>query len=110
VRRAAWGDGEPVATRLSLRVFGAGRARAVSGRLFTIPREAGRYLRGRLSLVFERQAGAAWAPAGAPASGPAGRPLALRRQLGPGRYRAVLTFAGDRSFRRAVARQSFNVR
>jgi hypothetical protein len=110
VRHVAWGAGEPVATRVSARLFGAGRQRVAAARLFTIPAEAKRFLHASYSLVFERLSGRTWTPSGGAASGPASRALSLRRTLAPGRYRVVARFAGYGSFRASVAQRAFVVR
>ncbi|MDX6648942.1 MAG: polysaccharide biosynthesis protein PslG [Solirubrobacteraceae bacterium] len=112
VNRVAYGDGEPVATRIGIGLYGSGASRVAAGRLYTVPRDAKPFLRGRMTIAFERQAGQRWVPLGGAAGGLASSNQALRRQqrFRPGRYRVVVAFAGYKSFRPAVARRIFTIR
>jgi hypothetical protein len=111
VNKVPYGAGEPVSTRISVGLYGGGRARIAAAQLFTLPREAKRFLRGRLTIGFERFVGSRWRPFGAAAGGSAsGGALQRARKFAPGRYRVVVAFGGDRSFARASARRIFTVR
>jgi hypothetical protein len=112
VTKVAYGDGEPVFTRIGIGLYGSGAARVAAGRLYTLPGEAKPFLRGRMTIAFERLAGRRWVPFGAAAGGSAASTRALQRQrrFKPGRYRVVIAFAGYRSFRPALARRPFTIR
>jgi hypothetical protein len=109
VNRVPYGDGEAVPTRIALGLYGSGRSRIAAGTLFTRPAEAKPFLRGRLQIAFERKAGSRWRPFGAAAGGSVASALKRTRKFKPGRYRVVITFAGHKSFKPAVARRSFTV-
>ncbi|MDX6696706.1 MAG: polysaccharide biosynthesis protein PslG [Solirubrobacteraceae bacterium] len=110
VNRVAYGDGEPVRTRISVGLYGTGKSRIAAGTLFTRPGEAKPFLRGRMTIAFERKAGPRWVPYGGAAAGSVSSALQRRRKFKPGRYRVVITFAGYKSFRPATARRSFTIR
>jgi hypothetical protein len=112
VNRVAYGEGEPVFTRIGIGLYGSGASRVAAGRLYTLPRDAKPFLRGRMTIAFERQAGTRWVPFGAAAGGSASSNQALKRQqrFKPGRYRVVIAFSGYKSFRPALARRAFTIR
>jgi Glycosyl hydrolases family 39 len=109
VRRVPYGLGEAIATRIAVGVYGSGERRLVGAQVFTRPRAARTFLRGRLTVAFERRAGAGWVPVGRARSRGARGVVRVRRRFGPGRYRVVVTFPGHRSFRPATARRAFRV-
>jgi Big-like domain-containing protein/cellulase (glycosyl hydrolase family 5) len=106
VNRVAWGAGEPIATRVSLKVYGGGKTRLVAAQLFTKPAAALPFARGRLLIAFERRAGPRWRKYAAASAVKVQR----RKKFKKGKYRVTVTFPGDRAFRPAVARKSFTVR
>jgi hypothetical protein len=112
INRVAYGEGEPVATRIGVGLYGSGPSRVASGRLYTVPRDAKPFLRGRMTIAFERQAGSGWVPLGGVAGGLASSNQALSRhqRFKPGRYRVVIAFPGYKSFRPALARRTFTIR
>jgi hypothetical protein len=110
VRRVPYGLGEAISTRVAVGVYGSGRQRLVGGRVFTKPGVARRFLRGALTISFERRTGGSWVAFGAARSLSARGVARVRRRFGRGRYRVVMRFAGHRSFRPAAARQAFRVR
>ncbi|HVE68401.1 MAG TPA: cellulase family glycosylhydrolase [Solirubrobacteraceae bacterium] len=110
VNRVAYGDGEPVPTRIAVGLYGRGNSRIAAGTLFTRPAEARSLLRGRMTIAFERKAGRRWRAFGAAAAGSVSRAFQRRRRFAPGRYRVVMTFAGYKSFKPTVARRAFTVR
>jgi hypothetical protein len=110
VTRVPYGLGEPIRTTLSVGVYGRGKRRIVAGQLFTLPRVARVFVRGRLRIRFERKAGRRWIPIGASAGGAVSRAVRTTRRFRAGRYRAVVEFAGYKSFRPTVARRPFTIR
>jgi hypothetical protein len=110
VNRVPYGLGEPIRTTISVGLYGSGKKRLVGARLFTLPRVARNFVRGRLRVRFERKAGRRWVPFGASAGGSVSRPLRTVRSFRPGRYRVVVEFPGYKSFRPTTARRPFTVR
>jgi hypothetical protein len=110
VNRVPYGFGEDVRTRIAVGVYGSGKSRVVAGTLFTRPAEARPMLRGRLQITFERRAGSRWVPMGRAAGGNVRKAVKVRRKFRPGKYRAVLSFAGYNSFRPVEVRRPFKVR
>jgi hypothetical protein len=110
VNRVAYGDGEPVRTRIAVGLYGKGKSRIAAGTLFTLPGEAKSFLRGRMTIAFERKAGRRWVPYGGAAAGSVSSALQRRRKFKPGRFRVVITFPGYKSFKPSVARRAFTIR
>ena len=110
VNRVAYGDGEKIRTRISVGLYGKGKSRLAAAALYTLPGEAKRFLRGRMTIAFERKAGKRWRPFGGAARGSVSRSVKRRRKFKAGRYRVVMRFAGYKSFKPAVARRAFRIR
>jgi len=108
--RVPYGDGEDVRTRIAVGVYGSGKKRIVAGTVFTKPAVARDLVRGRLQISFERKAGKRWVPMGRAAGGSVRKAVKVTRKFKPGKYRAVLTFAGYKSFRPATVVKPFKVR
>jgi Glycosyl hydrolases family 39/Bacterial Ig domain len=110
VNRVGYGDGEDVRTRIAVGVYGTGKKRLVAGTLFTKPAVARSNVRGRLQISFERKAGKRWVPTGAAAAGSVRKAVKVNRKFKPGKYRAVLSFAGYKSFRPVNVVRPFKVK
>jgi cellulase (glycosyl hydrolase family 5) len=110
VNRVPYGDGEPVRTRIAVGLYGSGKSRIAAGTLFTRPAEAKPFVRGHMTIAFERKAGTRWRPFGGAAGGPVARAVQRTRKFKPGRYRVIVSFAGHKSFKPAVSRRSFTIR
>ena len=108
--RVPYGDGEDVRTRIAVGVYGTGKARLIAGTLYTKPAVARSLVRGRLQITFERKAGKRWVPMGRTAGGPARKAVKIRRKFKPGKYRAVLSFPGYKSFRPTLVARPFRVK
>ena len=108
--RVPYGDGEDVRTRIAVGVYGTGKARLIAGTLYTKPAVARSLVRGRLQVTFERKAGKRWVPMGRSAGGSARKAVKIRRKFKPGKYRAVLSFAGYKSFRPTLVARPFRVK
>ena len=108
--RVPYGDGEDVRTRISVGVYGTGKKRIVAGTLYTKPAVARSLVRGRLQITFERKAGKRWMPMGTTAGGSARKAVKVTRKFKRGKYRAVLSFAGYKSFRPTLVARPFKVR
>jgi hypothetical protein len=108
--RVPYGDGEDVRTRIAVGVYGTGKARLIAGTLYTKPAVARSLVRGRLQVTFERKAGRRWVPMGRAAGGPARKAVKIRRKFKPGKYRAVLSFPGYKSFRPTLVARPFRVK
>jgi Cellulase (glycosyl hydrolase family 5) len=110
VNRVPYGDGEDVRTRISVGVYGRGKSRIIAGTLYTKPAVARSLVRGRLQVTFERKAGKRWVPMGTTAGGSVRKSVKVTRKFKPGKYRAVLSFPGYKSFRPALAARPFRVK
>jgi hypothetical protein len=108
--RVPYGDGEDVRTRIAVGVYGSGKKRIVAGTLFTKPAVARSLVRGRLQITFERKAGKRWIPTGAASGGSVSKAVKVTRKFKPGKYRAVLSFGGYKSFRPTLVVRPFKVR
>jgi hypothetical protein len=108
--RVPYGDGEDVRTRIAVGVYGSGKSRIVAGTLFTKPALARDFVRGRIQISFERKAGKRWIPTGSAAGGSVKKAVKVTRKFKPGKYRAVLTFGGFKSFRPTQVVRPFKVR
>jgi hypothetical protein len=108
--RVPYGQGEDIRTRISVGVYGKGKKRIVAGKLYTRPALARIYLGGRMEITFERKAGRRWVPMGRASGGSARKSVQVTRKFKPGRYRAILTFAGHNSFRPVTMVRPFRVK
>jgi hypothetical protein len=109
VNRVPYGHGERIRTRIARAVYGSGRRRVVAGTLYTKPRTARSSVRGDILISLQRKAGGRWRSYGRAHTGAVPGPITVARRFKPGRYRAVLRFAGYKSFAPTVARHSFTV-
>jgi hypothetical protein len=82
VNKVAYGDGEPIRTRIAVGIYGTGRARLAGGR---------------------------WRPFGRAAAASVRRMVRAQRHFRPGRYRAVIEYTGYKSFRPSMGRKAFTV-
>ena len=110
VNRVPYGEGEDVATRIAVGVYGSGKKRLVAGTLYTRPAVARSRVHGRMQITFERKAGRKWIPTGSASAGSARKSVKVRRKFKPGKYRAILSFSGYKSFRPAKVTRAFRVR
>jgi hypothetical protein len=108
--RVPYGDGEDVRTRIAVGVYGTGKKRLVAGTLYTKPAVARSLVRGRLQVTFERKAGKRWVPMGTTSGGSARKSVKVRRKFKRGKYRAVLSFPGYKSFRPSLVTRPFKVK
>ncbi len=110
VNRVPYGDGEQLHTRIAVGVYGTGKKRLVAGRLYTKPAVARGRVHGRMQITFERKAGSHWIPTGSASGGSVRKSVKVRRKFKPGKYRAILSFPGYKSFRAATVTRPFKVR
>lgn len=109
INKVRYGDGEPIHSRIALHVYGSGPRRLAGAKLFPFPHEARPFMRGRLTIHFERRHGSKWLPRGSAAGTRVTGTVRQARRFKPGKYRVVVEYAGYKSFRRAVARRTFTV-
>jgi hypothetical protein len=109
VNRVPYGDGEDIRTRIAVGVYGRGRKRIIAGTLYTKPAVARSLVRGRLQVTFERKAGKRWVPMGTTSGGSVRKSVKVTRKFKPGKYRAVLSFPGYKSFRPSLVARPFKV-
>jgi len=108
--KVRYGDGEPIRSRITVRMYGSGPMRLAGARLFPFPHEARPFMRGRLTGHFERKASGTWVPQGSAAGASVTATFRKSQRFTPGQYRIVVEFAGYKSFRPVLARRTFVVR
>jgi hypothetical protein len=110
VNKVGFGDGEAIATKLSLGVYGRGPTRLAVAKIFTTPSMAAAALQGKLSIRYERRTARGWKALGRASSASVAKLARISRKLKPGKYRAIVEFPGFKSFKPAVQRKYFVVR
>jgi hypothetical protein len=111
INKVPYGQGEPIKTTLSLKLYGKGGARLAVSRLLTSPPVALSDLTsGKILVIYQKKVGSKYKDIGKPkAAGSRKIAKVASKKLGKGKYRVVVTFPGAGTFLPAKKVQAFTV-